>query len=49
MLCKYVQNQISELNEVSRQFLHHIGGINDNSFIRVLDPDVDDNNKLNCP
>ncbi len=27
----------------------HIGGINDNSFIRVIDLDIDDDNELNCP
>ncbi len=31
------------------EFLQHIGGINDNSFIRVLDPDIDEDNELNCP
>ncbi len=31
------------------EFLQHISGINDNSFIRVLDPDIDEDNELNCP
>ncbi len=29
--------------------LQHIGGINDNSFIRDLDRDIDEDNELNCP
>ncbi len=34
---------------LDNEFLQHIGGINDNSFIRVLDPDIDEDNELNCP
>ncbi len=35
--------------ELDNKFLQHIGGINDNSFIRFLDPDIDEDNELNCP
>ncbi len=31
------------------EFHQHINGINDNSFIRVLDHDMDEDNELNCP
>ncbi len=34
---------------LDNEFIQHIGGINDNSFIRVLDPDIDEDNELNCP
>ncbi len=31
---------------LDNEFLKHTGGINDNSFIRVLYPDIDEDNEL---
>ncbi len=42
----YIATGDSRLNN---EFFQHISGINNNSFIRVLDTDVDDNNELNSP
>ncbi len=36
-------------SRLDNTFLQHISGINDNSSIRVLDPDIDDENELNYP
>ncbi len=37
------------VSRLDNEFLQHICGINDNSFIRVLDPDIDEDNELNYP
>ncbi len=39
----------SDSRRLDNEFLQHIGGINDNSFIKVLYPDIDKYNELNCP
>ncbi len=39
----------SDSRRLYNEFLKHIVGINDNSFIRGLDPDIDEDNELNCP
>ncbi len=37
------------LTNLDDKFLQHISGINENSFIKVLNSDIDDDNELNCP
>ncbi len=37
------------VSRLDNEFLQQIGGINDNSLITVLDPDIVEDNELNYP
>ncbi len=45
-MCIFIAACLTNLDD---KFLHHIGGINENSFIKDLNSDIDDDNELNCP
>ncbi len=45
-VCIVIAASDSSLDNVFRQY---IDGIDDNSFIKIIDPDIDEDNELNCP
>ncbi len=40
---------VSGYTDLDDEFRQHIGGINGNSFIKVLDPDIDEDQESNSP
>ncbi len=40
---------VSGYTDLDDEFLQHIGGINVNLFIKVLDPDIDEDQESNKP